>query len=191
MFRHDCRWIWVPRAAVKTVSLFPLRYALESELSHSTSLFLNCLWAPCPLMEASSHGKEGNQINCMSVNRITSSLTYRESGLKLITHAWKKKKNGEKQGGVEEEKDKTEHGVFPGSRDSLLHRVAALNMPTVCAYAYSTIYAEAQACMHTHTLLTRLCLKHTWLVSRSRSLGLYLQIIVVRVWNRQKIETQI
>lgn len=54
----------------------------------------NYLWAPCPLMEASSHGKEGNQINCMSVNRITSSLTCHESGLKLITHAWRTGKNG-------------------------------------------------------------------------------------------------
>lgn len=57
-------------------------------------LYGNYLWAPCPLMEASSHGKGGNQINCMSVNRITSSLTCHESGLKLITHAWRTGKNG-------------------------------------------------------------------------------------------------
>lgn len=57
-------------------------------------IYGNYLWAPCPLMEASSHGKGGNQINCMSVNRITSSLTCHESGLKLITHAWRTGKNG-------------------------------------------------------------------------------------------------
>lgn len=46
-------------------------------------------------MEAASHGKGGNQINCMSVNRITSSLTCHESGLKLLTRAWRSGENGE------------------------------------------------------------------------------------------------
>lgn len=49
------------------------------------------LRASCPLKEALSRGNEGNQINCMSANRITSSLTHHESELKLITHA---RKNG-------------------------------------------------------------------------------------------------
>lgn len=44
----------------------------------------------------------------MSVNRITSSLACRESGLKLITHAWR----SGRMGGGEDEKDKTEPGVF-------------------------------------------------------------------------------
>lgn len=42
-------------------------------------------------MEALSRGNEGNQINCMSANRITSSLTRHELELKLVTHA---RKNG-------------------------------------------------------------------------------------------------
>lgn len=48
-------------------------------------------------MEAPSHGKGGNQINCMSVNRITSSLTCHESGLKLLAHAWRSGKSGEER----------------------------------------------------------------------------------------------
>lgn len=59
------------------------------------SLVPNSLWMPCPLMEASSHGKGGNQINCMSVNRITSSLTCSESKLKLVTNACRSEGMGE------------------------------------------------------------------------------------------------
>lgn len=68
-------------------------------LANSKSRDSNCLWALRPLMEASSRGNNGNQINCMSVNRITSSLTCRESGLKLITYAWR---NGRMWGNEEE-----------------------------------------------------------------------------------------
>lgn len=74
---------------------------------------LNYLLASCPLMKASSHGNEGNQINCMSANRITSSLTRHESGLKLITHAWK---NGRLWEG---RCDRA--GGSPRGGDSLLH----------------------------------------------------------------------
>lgn len=96
-------WLCVLQAASETAPLFPLCYALEKQKLRVKAfcfffLFLNCLWAPCPLMEASSHGKEGNQINCMSVNRITSSLTCRESGLKLITYAWRNGRIGERLG---------------------------------------------------------------------------------------------
>lgn len=100
---HARCWFWVLQAAVKSLPLFPLSDALEiSSWRHLNFLLLNCLWAPCPLMEASSHGKEGNQINCMSVNRITSSLTCRESGLKLITHAWRDGRMGRSKGGGEQ-----------------------------------------------------------------------------------------
>lgn len=48
----------------------------------SLTLRGNYLPVPCPLTEALSRGEAGNQINCMSANRITSSLTRRESALK-------------------------------------------------------------------------------------------------------------
>lgn len=86
----------------------------------------------CPLMEASSHGKEGNQINCMSVNRITSSLTCHESGLKLITCAWR---NGRMGRSVAENRGGGQNRArgFPCGRESLLHTVVAVNgMENVC-----------------------------------------------------------
>lgn len=62
----------------------------------SLTLHRNYLRAPCPLTEALSRGNAGNQINCMSANRITSSLTRHESALKLVTHA---RENGRVLGG--------------------------------------------------------------------------------------------
>lgn len=92
--------LWLILAAVETLPLFPTPKFLPGDQKlrvksarllppQPPALHLNYLRAPCPLTKASSHGNAGNQINCMSANRITSSLTRHESGLKLITHAWK------------------------------------------------------------------------------------------------------
>lgn len=78
---------WLILAAVETSIPPPENENWNGPLV-SLPLFL---WASCPLKEALSRGNEGNQINCMSANRITSSLTHHESELKLITHA---RKNG-------------------------------------------------------------------------------------------------
>ena len=86
---------------------------VKSSLFSPPLLSINCLWAPCPLMEASSHGKEGNQINCMSVNRITSSLTCRESELKLITHAWRNGRTGRSEEGEEQRRRTRQSQGFP------------------------------------------------------------------------------
>lgn len=93
--------LWLILAAVELLSLSPLSYPLENKtygFNHHLFCFApfftlhrNYLQAPCTLMEALSRDKEGNHINCMSANRITSSLTRHESELKLITHA---RKNG-------------------------------------------------------------------------------------------------
>lgn len=130
------------------LSLFPPSYALESDLSHSISLSLNCLCVPCPLMEASSHGREGNLINCMSTNRITSSLTYRESGLKLITHAWRKgrmrqSKEGENRGGQNRARASPGQKGLPSPERSICEYV--------CVYASCTVLYMCMLCLlHTH-----------------------------------------
>lgn len=94
--------LWLILAAVEPLPLSPPSpsYPFENEncflnqpscFAPSLTLHRNYLRVPCPLMEALSRGNEGNQINCMSANRITSSLTRHESELKLVTHA---RKNG-------------------------------------------------------------------------------------------------
>lgn len=116
--------LWLILAAVETLLLPPPSPVIPSRTKtaglNQPSCFaspppphLNYLQAPCPLMKASSHGNEGNQINCMSANRITSSLTRHESGLKLITHAWK---NGRL---LEGRRDRARGS--PRGGDSLLH----------------------------------------------------------------------
>lgn len=97
-------------------------------------------------MEASSHGKEGNQINCMSVNRITSSLTCHESGLKLITHA----ERNRRMGSVAGNRGGGQHRAwgFPRGRDSLLHTAIRVNTEMhVCMCVCALV------CIFTHNWL--------------------------------------
>lgn len=111
---------------------------------------------PCPLMEASSHGKEGNQINCMSVNRITSSLTCSESKLKLVTNACRSEGMGEaRREGIKEEEKDSARG-FPRGGVSLLHTACCsitwMGKESPCnvmyAYRQSSTYTRDIVLMH-------------------------------------------